>query len=71
MYVRKAKAETEFRPFVVEDELQWDPGHSARLVSSALQRVPDPNADDIEVTESKLCETQERSLDFISVAHEC
>ena len=30
--------------FVVEDEPQWGPGHIARVVRTAYQRVPDRNA---------------------------
>ena len=48
MYVRKAEAEMPshgIQTLVVEDELQWDPGHSARVVKTALQRVPDSHAD--------------------------
>ena len=54
MNVRKAEAEMPshgIQTLVVEDELQWDPGHSARVVRTTLQRVPDPNAE-IELTEA-------------------
>ena len=52
MYVRRAEAEMlshGIRTVVVEDEPQWDPGHSARVLRTAMQRAPDHHAD-IELT---------------------
>ena len=47
MHVQKIEAERPshgVQTFVVDDELQWDPRHSTRVVREASQCVPDRNA---------------------------
>ena len=54
MHVQKTEAERpshRVQTFVVDDELQWDPRHSTRVVGTASQRVQDHNAD-IQLTEA-------------------
>ena len=53
MHVQKTEAERPshgVQTFVVDNELQWDPRHSTRVLRAASQCVPDRNAD-IQLTE--------------------
>ena len=55
MHVQKTEAERPshgVQTFIVDDELQWDPRHSTRVVRAASQCVPDRNAD-IQLTERR------------------
>ena len=54
MHVQKTEAgrpSHRVQTFVVDDELQWDPRHSTRVVGTASQHVPDTNAE-IQLTEA-------------------
>ena len=54
IYVQKTETERPshgVQTFVVDNELQWDPRHSTRVVRTASQCVPDRNAD-LQLTEA-------------------
>ena len=64
LYVQKAEADDRpshvIQNFVVEDEPQWGPRHSAQVVRTAYQCGQDDNAD-IELTEA-ICARLKRKV---------
>ena len=73
LYVQKAEADRPshgIQTFVVEDEPQWGPRHSAQVVRTAYQCGQDDNAD-IELTGASCTRLRRKKLDLFSVAHDC